>query len=80
MGPGGCRLRSRLHGALNDTVVDLDATRMCLQLYKDVPVFLVFRDMMSKSGEKRLVASLALPFGLRMVRDGGKVLDSKEVA
>lgn len=50
------------------------------RLYKGVPIFFVFRDVMMKESEDRLVLSLDLAASFRMVRRSGEIFSNKEGA
>lgn len=56
------------------TAVDLRKTRICLRLYKGVPILLEFRGVTLNTSEHRLVVSLGSAAGLWMERRSGKHL------
>lgn len=55
-----------------------DIIRICLQLYKDVPIILIFCDVMSKVSENRHVLSVGLADGFWMVRRSDDVLSTEQ--
>lgn len=62
------------------TAVDSSIKRICQRLYEDVPIIMVFRDVVSKASEYRVVLSLDRAADLRTIRFFGEVLYTKQAA
>lgn len=62
------------------TAVDLCLVHKFQRLYNGVPIFLMFRDVMSKESEDRLIVSLGLVVGVQTVRLSVEVLNTKQGA